>query len=110
LRNICKISEQPEEWQKKEFLSLLALLKQQKGFEGSHVLLGMMIDLFSPYEKMLVSSLYPLIRPEAIASMHSLLERIEAESESSMISSNMLKYGDLIWKCIKYNSQPFNQK
>lgn len=109
LCNICKVSEQPEEWQKKEFQSLLTILNQQKGFEGSPVLLGKLIDLFSPYEKMLVSFLYPLIRSNAIIAMHDLLERIEAEGESSMVSSNMLKYGDLIWKCIKYNSQPYNQ-
>jgi len=102
---ICKVSEQPEEWQSKEFLLLLELLKQKKSFDKSPVLVGNLIKLFTPYEKMLVSSLYPMISSNASAAMFELLATIGAQRVTSKISSDMLDYGDLIWKCIKYNAQ-----
>ncbi|MBR4593165.1 MAG: hypothetical protein IKO33_01105 [Bacteroidaceae bacterium] len=108
LNAICTISENAEEWQKREFQSLYSLLNQKKPFESNPVILGKLIGLFTPYEKMLVSSLYPMIGINAIAAMNKLLGMIEEGGESTMISPNMLEYGDLIWKCIKYNSQPYN--
>ena len=105
---ICKVSEQPEEWQSKEFRLLLELLKQKQSFENSPFLVGNLIKLFFPYEKMLVSSLYPMIRTNSLAAMRVLLASIE-DTDISKLSSNTLEYGDLIWECIKYNSKPYNQ-
>ena len=47
---------------------------------------------------MLVSSLYPMIGTNAIAAMNKLLGMIEEGGKSTMISPNMLEYGNLIWK------------
>lgn len=104
LNTICDISENAGEWQNREFKSLLAILKQKKSFESSPVIIGRLIDLFTPYEKILVSSLYPMIQSNAIAAMLLLLNMIVDDEIDSKRKASMLNYGDLIWKCVKYNA------
>lgn len=108
LNSICAISENAEEWQKREFQSLLVLLKQKRYIGGRPIILGRLIDLFTPYEKMLNSCLYPMIRTEAFEAMKVLIEKIETDGIGSDNRKSMLEYGDLIWKCVKNNANGMN--
>ena len=104
LESICKASEQPEEWQRRQFNLLLAKLEEQGLFIRTPVLLGRLLEIYAPYEKILGTDMYSKLLPYSISVMYALLDKMNKEGVNSCDKS-WLKYCDIIWKCLKINIQ-----
>jgi len=100
LESICTVSEQPVEWQRRQFHLLLAKLEEKESFKRTPALLVRLLEIYAPYEKLLGNELYYKLRPYSIGIMRVLLDKIEREG-TGLDNNDCFKYGDLIWKCIK---------
>ena len=99
--SICQISEQPEEWQRREFCLLLNTIKSE--FDKFPSFVGKLLEMYAPYEELLNYDLYPLMKSHCIEVMQLLLESINGNQNKSPQVSLLLKQKEYIWHCLKYN-------
>lgn len=101
LESICQISEQPEEWQRREFRLLLDALKGE--FEIFPSFVGKLLKIYAPYEELLNYDLYPLLKSPCVEAMQLLIENMNNNQNKNGNFPSLLKHKDYIWHCLKYN-------